>query len=177
MGRSQYKIYDPQYPHFLTMTVVDWLPIFSNRDIADIILGSMKYLQEEKKVTLYAYVMMENHIHCVVQCDELSAAIQSFKSYTARCIIDYYKERKNASILKKFRQLKLVHKVDSEYQVWQEGSHPEELTTDEMMQQKMEYIHNNPVQRGYVEEPSHWRYSSARNYEGKQGLVNVEMEW
>lgn len=67
--------------------------------------------------------------------------------------------------------------IFNEYQVWQEGSHPEEITTDEMMQQKVEYIHNNPVRRGYVEEPSHWRYSSARNYEGKDGLLSVEMEW
>jgi len=44
-----------------------------------------------------------------------------------------------------------------------------------MMYQKIEYIHNNPVRRGYVEESSYWRYSSAQNYEGKEGLVNVDM--
>ena len=120
------------------MTVVDWLPIFSNREVANIILDSMRYLQEEKKAKLYAYVIMENHLHCIVQSDELRKVIQSFKSYTARCIIDYYKERKDASMLKKFRQLKLAHKVDSEHQLWQEGSHPEEITTDEMMHQKIE---------------------------------------
>jgi putative transposase len=177
MGRSRYKIYDSQFPHFLTMTVVDWLPIFSNREVTDIILDSLRYLQEEKKAKLYAYVIMENHLHCVVQSDELTKVIQSFKSYTARAIIDYFTERKNAGILRKFRQNKLSHKTESQYQVWQEGSHPEEITTDEMMHQKIEYIHNNPVRRGYVEEASYWRYSSAQNYEGKQGLVNVEMEW
>jgi putative transposase len=177
MGRSRYKIYNTEVPHFLTMTVVDWPPIFSNREIADIILDSLRYLQEEKKGKLYAYVIMENHIHCVVQSDELRKVIQSFKSYTARAIIDYFTEQKSAVILKKLRQNKLSHKTASEYQVWQEGSHPEEITTDEMMHQKLEYIHNNPVRRGYVEEPSYWRYSSAPNYEGKKGLINVEMEW
>ena len=53
----------------------------------------------------------------------------------------------------------------------------EEITIDEIMYQKVEYIHNNPVRRGYVDDPCHWRYSSARNYEGKQGLVNVLIEW
>lgn len=159
------------------MTVVDWLPIFSNREVTDIILDSLRYLQEEKKAKLYAYVIMENHLHCVVQSDELTKVIQSFKSYTARAIIDYFTERKNAGILRKLRQNKLSHKTESEYQVWQEGSHPVEITTDEMMHQKIEYIHNNPVQRGYVEEASYWRYSNAQNYESKQGLVNVEMEW
>jgi putative transposase len=177
MGRSRYKIYNTEVPHFLTMTVVDWLPIFSNREVADIVLDSLRYLQEEKKAKLYAYVIMENHLHRVVQCDDLRKVIQAFKSYTARAIIDYFTERKNADILKKLRQNKLRHKIESEHQVWQEGSHPEEIMTDEMMHQKIEYIHNNPVRRGYIDEAGDWRYSSARNYEGKHGLVNVEMEW
>jgi REP element-mobilizing transposase RayT len=177
MGRSRYKIYNTELPHFLTMTVVDWLPIFSNREVVKIILDSLRYLQEEKKVRLYAYVIMENHLHYIILSNELKKVIQSFKSYTARAIIDYFTEQKNADILRKLKQNKLRHKTESEYQVWQEGSHPEEITTDEMMYQKVEYIHNNPVRRGYVEESNHWRYSSAQNYEGKQGLVHVEMEW
>ncbi len=177
MGRSRYKIYNTEYPHFLTMTIVDWLPIFTNREVADIILGSLRYIREEKKAKLYAYVIMENHLHCIVQSDELRKTVQSFKSYTARAIIDYFKERKNIDMLKKLKQNKLIHKTESEYQVWQEGSHPEEITTDEMMHQKLEYIHNNPVRRGYIEEPGQWRCSSAQNYEGKEGLVSIDMEW
>jgi hypothetical protein len=46
-----------------------------------------------------------------------------------------------------------------------------------MLLQKIEYIHNNPVRRGYVDEPKHWRYSSARNYEGKEGLLDVKTDW
>lgn len=176
MGRSRYKIYDTSFPYFLTMTVVDWLPIFANQEVADIILNSLQYLQEEKKAKLYAYVIMKNHLHCVVQSDDLKKVIQSFKSYTARAIIDYFTERQNVDILRKLKQNKLSFKTKSEYQVWQEGSHPEEITTDAMMQQKIEYIHNNPVRKGYVEEASDWQYSSAQNYEGKQGLLNVEIE-
>ncbi len=46
-----------------------------------------------------------------------------------------------------------------------------------MMWQKLEYIHNNPVVRGYVNDPIHWRYSSARNYAGQVGLVPVTTQW
>jgi len=159
------------------MTVVGWLPIFANREVADIILNSIRYLQEEKNAKLYAYVIMKNHLHCVIQSDELTKVIQSFKSYTARAIIDYFTERQNIVILKKLKQNKLSYKTKSEYQVWQEGSHPEEITTDAMMNQKVEYIHSNPVRSGYVEEASSWSYSSAQNYEGKQGLLNVEIGW
>jgi putative transposase len=133
MGRSRYKIYNTELPHFLTMTVVDWLQIFSNLEVMVIILDSLRYLQERKKAKLYAYVVMKNHLHCIVLSDELNNVIRSFKSYTARAIIDYFKEHKNDHIIDKLRQNKLRYKTASEYQVWQEGSHPEEITTDEMM--------------------------------------------
>ena len=61
--------------------------------------------------------------------------------------------------------------------MWQEGSHPEQIKDEEMMGQKLEYVHMNPVKRGYVDEPTHWRYSSARNYAGLAGLFPVMTEW
>ena len=73
--------------------------------------------------------------------------------------------------------LKLRHKTKSEYQVWQEGSQPKLVANDEMMRQKLEYVHNNPVKRGYVDDPLHWRYSSARNYAGQPGLIEVVTDW
>ena len=51
------------------------------------------------------------------------------------------------------------------------------FTRDRTMWQKLEYIHNNPVERGYVDEPTQWRYSSARNYAGRQGLLAVTTDW
>ena len=120
---------------------------------------------------------MENHLHCTAQSDDVSEIIKEFKSYTARKIIDYCKERKNITLLGKFAQEKLAYKIQSAYQVWQEGRHPEEITTERIMKQKVEYIHNNPVRRGYVDDPSHWRYFSARNYEGEKGLYDIQLEW
>jgi hypothetical protein len=72
---------------------------------------------------------------------------------------------------------KMRHKIDQRYQLWQEGSHPEQIQSDEMMIQKLEYMHYNPVRRGYVDDPTHWRYSSARNYAGLTGLIDVETGW
>ena len=62
-----------------------------------------------------------------------------------------------------------------EYQLWQEGFHPQIIQTEEMLLQKLEYIHNNPVRRGYVDDPAHWRYSSYRNYIGGEGLLTVDL--
>ena len=71
------------------------------------------------------------------------------------------------------RWSKEKHKSDRTYQVWQEGSHPEMVGNEEMFLQKLEYIHNNPVRRGYVDDSVHWRYSSAGDYAGGSGLIEL----
>ncbi len=63
MGRTRYKIYDKDAAHFLTATVVNWIPLFSNPDHAQTILDALRYLVEQERWTLYAYVVMENHVH------------------------------------------------------------------------------------------------------------------
>ncbi len=177
MTRTRYKIFDSAYPYFLTMTIVDWLPIFADPNIAGILINALRFMQDVKRARLFAYVLMENHLHCIVQSDDLSTVVKSFKSYTARAIIDLLEEHHNNDLLKKLKKNKLHHKTFSNYQLWQESSHPQEISTDEMMRQKVEYIHNNPVRRGYVDEACDWRYSSARNYEGLQGLITIQTEW
>ena len=71
----------------------------------------------------------------------------------------------------------LFYKKDRALQFWQEGVHPEWVQNEDMLRQKVEYIHNNPVKRGYVDEAEHWRYSSARNYAGLKGLIEVCKAW
>lgn len=120
---------------------------------------------------------MENHLHLIAAASNLSAEIARFKSFTARKSIDYYLSRGDAFILKQLAYHKRKHKTDRPYQFWQEGSHPQRILDEGMMVQKLEYLHNNPVRRGYVDLPEHWRYSSARDYAGVAGLVPVTMEW
>ena len=81
------------------------------------------------------------------------------------------------TMLEELGYYKLRHKSDQDYQLWQEGSHPQQIQNAEMMRQKLEYIHYNPVERGYVDDPLHWRYSSARNYAGMPGLIDVVKDW
>ncbi|MGZ5008811.1 MAG: hypothetical protein ACXV8W_12955 [Methylobacter sp.] len=72
---------------------------------------------------------------------------------------------------------KRAHKQDTIYQVWEEGNHPQIIESEAVMRQKLDYIHQNPVKRGYVDQPEHWRYSSARNYAGQAGLIEVIWAW
>src|SRR5208283_6108947 len=173
MTRTRYKIYNHQQPHFLTMTVVAWVPLFANPEIVSIIIKSLRFIQRERGLTLYAYVIMEHHLHMIASAPELAKTLKEFKSFTARKIIDYLEERSSILLLKELKKAKLPHKKESDHQLWQEGNHPEEIYSEQMLIQKIEYIHTNPVRRGYVEEAKHWRYSSARNYEGREGLLKV----
>ena len=175
MGRSRYKIYENQLPYFLTCTVVNWLPAFINPSIVQIILESLRFLQNEKRLTLYAYVIMENHLHLIAAADDLEKEIANFKSYTAREIIDLLKATGQRALLELLKRHKREHKRDRRYQFWQEGSHPKLIQGEAMLRQKLDYIHDNPVRRGYVDEPHYWRYSSARNYAGEPGLIEVTL--
>ena len=116
-------------------------------------------------------------MHFIAHGENLAKQAGDFKSFTARKIIDWLEARREASLLRQFSHEKATHKTDRELQLWQEGSHPKEIISDEMMDQKMEYIHNNPVARGYVADPLHWRSLSARNYNGMPGLLSVTTEW
>jgi len=118
-------------------------------------------------------VILENHLHFISTASQHSKRIQQFKSFTAKQILDLLVQRKATTLLKYFAYYKRKHKTESQYQFWQEGSHPKEMNNETMYKQRLEYIHNNPVERGYVDFPEDWRYSSARSYLGKEGLLPV----
>jgi len=176
MGRSRYRFAAPNQPHFMTCTVLHWIPVFTRQETVAILLDSLRFLAEDG-LQLYAYVILENHMHLIAQSEQLDRDIGRFKSYTSRMLIQYLTDKKVQSILDQLAFYKKAHKEDRAYQFWQEGVHPEWIQNEEMMRQKIEYIHNNPVERGYVASPEHWRYSSARNYLGEEGLIEVCNVW
>jgi putative transposase len=175
MGRSRYKIRDEAYPYFHTLTVVGWQPVFTRQESVQRLLDSFTWLQEQTDFRLHAYVILENHLHFIASACEHSKRIQQFKSFTARQILDLLQERQATTLLKHFAYYKRQHKTESRYQFWQEGSHPEQMNDTTMLRQRLDYIHNNPVKRGYVDLPEHWRYSSARDYLGQPSLLPVEV--
>jgi REP element-mobilizing transposase RayT len=177
MTRTRYRIFETEYPYFMTCTVVGWLAVFTRPEAVDNVFNSWRHLRRERDFKLFGYVILENHLDLIASAPDLSAAMQSFKSYTARQILDLLERASAQVLLRQLRPLELRHKTESEYQLWQEGNQPKQIQSDDMMWQKLEYIHENPVKRGYVDDPVHWRYSSARNYAGQTGLIEVITDW
>ena len=126
---------------------------------------------------VHAYVILENHLHLIVQSPQLNKDMTRFKSFTAKKLLDYLKLNRVQTILEQLAFYKKAHKTDRQYQFWQEGIHPELIQNETMMLQKIESIHYNPVKWGYVDQAVHWRYSSARNYEDEVGLLEIDRCW
>jgi REP element-mobilizing transposase RayT len=177
MTRTRYRIYETEFPYFLTCTIVGWLPVFTRKEAVQILFDSWCHLQRGGDFRLFGYVVLENHLHLIASAPGLPGTVRRFKSYTARQIVDLLERRAAEVLLRQLRAHKLRHKVQSRYQVWQEGNEPKQIGNNEVMWQKLEYIHNYPVVRGYVDDPLHWRHSSARNYAGQPGLVEVQTDW
>jgi len=157
MGRSRYRIADVTQPHFITCTVLHWIPVFTLPETVSIIFDSLRYLQKEG-LKIYAYVILENHLHLVVQSELLDTDIAQFKSYVATKILLYLKQKGVKTILDQLKFYKKAHKTDRASPFWPEGVHPGLIQNTVMMKQKIEYVHNNPVKRGYVDQAEHWRY-------------------
>ena len=169
--RSRYHVFESDGVYFITSTVVEWIPVFTGTPYCDMLLESLRFCREHKGLRLYAYVILENHLHLVCEAPDLVAVMQSFKRHTAHEVIRTLESMNRGWLLNQLAYYKKSWKSESKYQLWQEGVHPQLIQGAAMLCQKIEYIHNNPVCRGYVDLPEHWRYSSARNYEHDDNSV------
>ena len=175
-----YKIEDQEGAYFVTLQIVGWIDVFSRKIYRDIIIQNLEYCQKNKGLIIFAYVIMSNHIHMIVQSENgtLSGTIRDFKSYTAKVILDEI-ENSNESrkdwMLKYFRQAAFNNERNSNYQFWTHENHPEHLFTDKFVRQKLDYIHNNPVKAGVVQNPEDYLYSSARNYASLDSVLDVDI--
>jgi len=166
----RYRIFsDTHYAYFVTCTIVDWLPVLVHDAYRQIVLDSLAYLREHKQTQLNAYVVMPTHLHAVLWPQEdvnLSDVLRDFKRFTSRSIAKEATRQGDRQFLDAFAAARQHGRAqdESQYQVWQEGSHPEAIYTPDFAYQKINYIHANPVRAGLVAAPEDWPYSSARAY-------------
>ncbi len=188
--RSRYKI-NEEGTYFVTSTILNWTNLFYDKKFANIIVEELNFRIKKHELQLFAYVIMPNHFHLILSSDNIPGVMRRIKSYTAKKIIrelelsagisedaninisttgkDFPGTRSltledSRIILGKFAMNKLSSKSASKYQIWQEGYHPKMILTDDEFGQKINYIHNNPVKKGLVNQPEEWKYSSYRNY-------------
>lgn len=161
--RSRYRVQEPRRAHFVSSTIVGWLPVFTSAACCEILVEAFVYAREHKGLIIHGWVIMDNHFHAVVFAPDLSATLRDLKKFTAQRFLAQVEREGRDWLLELLRSERTAHKKGSQAQVWQEGFHPQAID-DAMMEQKLDYIHRNPLRRGWVASPEHWRYSSAHEW-------------
>ncbi len=165
--RSRYQAKQPDTAYFVTSTVVEWLPVFTTATRCDILVEALTYCREHKALRITAWVILDNHFHAILSAPDLPRVMADLKRHTARRIIEHLQAERGEWLLTLLRTHRAPHKTESQYQFWQEGFHPQAIIHDKMMEQKRDYLHQNPVKRGLVAKPEDWRYSSAHEWDDK----------
>ena len=124
-----------------------------------------------------AYVIMSNHIHLLArsQSGDLSGTIHDFKNYTSRKFLEIVESNTES----RSEWMKMVFEYHGKFknkqtnQIWTHENHAEHIYSQKFIEQKITYIHNNPVRAGIVEKPYEYLYSSARNYADLESVIDV----
>ncbi|MDD2839845.1 MAG: hypothetical protein PHY80_01815 [Rickettsiales bacterium] len=141
--------------YFLTITVNKWYDIFDGFDRWTILADSIKYFQKNRGLKIYCYVFMLNHIHLIVQSEDMIGFIRDFKRHTTKELKENIAKHE-PNILELF-----LNKETCEYHFWQETNSPKIIENEKFGLEKLKYILNNPVRKDYVEKPEYWKWSSA----------------
>ena len=171
-----YKITDQQGIYFITATVEQWVDVFTRNEYKNIVINSLKHCQEKKDLCIYGWVIMTNHLHMIVSSKpgfDLSDTLRDFKKYTSKQIVNAIANNPKES-RKSWLLWLLKDKEDIKF--WQPGNHPEEIRSLDFFNQKLHYIHMNPVRAGIVDKEEEYLYSSARDYYNnynKKGLLEL----
>lgn len=179
-GFTSYKIGDQNGLYYLTFATVGWVDVFTRKIYKDLLIDSLKYCQEHKGLELYSYVIMTNHIHLVARAKEnyqLSDILRDFKKHTSKAVVKAIQEEQESRrewLLKLLSEAGQSNLKNTNYQLWRNDNHPIELYTSEVIDQKVAYIHSNPVAEGIVEQAEEYLYSSAKSFMGEKGLLEVE---
>jgi REP element-mobilizing transposase RayT len=177
---EKYKFRDPEGIYFATSTMVHWIDLFTRKELKHIVVSSIKHCQEKKGLLVYAWVLMPSHLHMIVSSKgmPLSEIMRDFKKYTSRKIIkeiNNINESRKDWLLRAFVKAGKDLKRATNNKVCKDGNHPIELGNNQLQQEKLDYIHQKPVEAEIVDEPENYWYSSARDYSGLRGLIEVEL--
>jgi putative transposase len=153
-----------EHAQFFTATILEWKKLLEQDKYKDIIMNSLKFLVTNKRIILYGFVIMPNHIHIIWQMGsgiKQSDVQRDFLKFTAQQI-KFDLQQNHPAIVSQFK----VNVKDRQYQIWEHRPLSVDLISRSMLEQKLDYIHRNPVQEKWAlaDIPENYWYSSARYY-------------
>lgn len=176
----KYKFHNGSGIYFVSFATVYWIDVFTRQIYFDVLVDSIKYCREHKGLELYCYCFMPNHVHFIFRStnEQPMELLRDFKRYTSKKMIetiqDHSQESRKEWLLWMFKRAGNKQGNVNKYQFWQHHNKPVELWSAKVIQQKIDYIHNNPVESGLVVHPEDWKYSSARNFQEDHTVLAID---
>ncbi len=178
MSRN-YKFHNPEEVYFVSFAVVEWLDVFTRNEYKNILIDSLHYCQKEKGMEVFAWCIMTNHVHLIfrsIKAQKPELLLGDFKRYTSKAIVkaiqDNPKESRRECLLEQFIKAGGKSSNVKKYQFWRHDNKPIELWSNKVIFEKINYVHNNPVEEGLVYYPEDYVYSSAGDYSGEKGILD-----
>ena len=167
---------DENSPHFLTLVVLDHVEVFIKDQYFDVIIRCLRYCRDHLGLLLFEFVTMKDHLHLILGAKpnySLSEILGSFKKFTTKEILKLLRENDFPLYCQVISSKKIKQINDAQF--WRQGNWPKLIVNQGFLAQKINYIHDNPVRKGYVIKQEDWKYSSARNrILGDNSLIEVD---
>jgi REP element-mobilizing transposase RayT len=176
----KYKFHNTEGLYFVSFAVVYWIDVFVRQEYQNIMVESLRFCQREKGMEIFCWCIMPSHVHFIFRAknNNPTDVIRDFKTYTSKtiqkAIIENPIESRKEWLLSMFEKAGSENSNIKNRQFWQQHNQPIELWSNEVIDQKVNYIHNNPVEAGFVTEPWHWNLSSAQSFADQKGLIDIE---
>ncbi len=177
MSRN-YKFHHPDATYFVSFAVVEWVDVFTRNEYKDILIESLEFCQAKKGMEIFAWCIMTNHVHLIFRVEgdgKPERVLGDFKGFTSRKLIEAIqsnpKESRKDWMLEQFRNAGAKTSNTTNHQFWRHDNHPIELWSNKVIREKVNYIHQNPVEEGFVHRPEDYLYSSAKDYVGEKGYL------
>ncbi len=173
--RPKREIFDIEgHAHFITFSCYHHLPMLGRDKCKRIVLGHLNMLSRTHQVGVVGYVVMPDHVHALVRpiaTGLLSTFIQQWKRMTSDAILEFLKlgtPQDTTPFADRVRD------SAGKIHVWQKRYYPFNVFTIEKAVEKLEYMHNNPVKAGLVNDPCDWPWSTASHFlKGKPCPVDL----
>jgi REP element-mobilizing transposase RayT len=179
---DKYKIVEHEKAHFLTLTVVGWIDVFTRKNHKLVIIDSLKYCQRQKDLSILGWCLMPSQLQLIARAEgrfTLSEIIRDFKKYTAKKIVSQIEEEPESRrewMLDYFHYTGKPLKRIKKYKFWQDGNQAKVIYSPSFFYEKLNFIHQNPVDDLIVANPEDYLFSSARNYAELDNLLEIELE-
>ena len=166
----KHKFHEKEGAYFISFASVFWIDIFTRMEYFDILIEALRYCRKNKGMIIFGYCIVPSHVHLLFRSEKCqpSELIRDFKGFTAKKLLqaieDNTQESRKEWLLWMFKKAGSQNSNIKKYQFWQQNNMPIEIWSLKVFEQKLNYVHQNPVESGFVMEPWEWKYSSARNY-------------